>query len=513
MKHSIRVRLILVLTALISATLFLCWFMNKTFLADYYEMNKKVTLGKMFTEVNKIYNELGSKDTEQKEDDEISLLLERLGAKKSISLYVFDLYYNKSFGLVWPEYIYPFNMNELQTNQLNEKIREYVFENQVGITSTKTKELLEKTDEYIICKVYDNRMESYYIEVFGVLDNEAYIYIRSNYESMNESVEISNRFLAYVGFFATILGIILMYFISRSFTKPILELSGIARRMSELEFDAKYAIKRQDEIGILGNSINILSEKLEHTISELKSANNELKKDIESKIQLDEMRKEFLSNVSHELKTPIALIQGYAEGLKENINEDQESREFYCEVIVDEANKMNKMVKKLLSLNQIEFGNNQITFERFDVVALIRSVLTSTDILFQQKGTKLIVPVDSPVYVWADEFMVEEVFTNYISNALNHVSGDNIIRVDIKKTEDTVRISVFNTGELIPEEDIDKIWIKFYKVDKARTRQYGGNGIGLSIVKAIMTSLNRDCGVLNKENGVEFWFELDIKSD
>ena len=222
------------------------------------------------------------------------------------------------------------------------------------------------------------------------------------------------------------------------------------------------------------------------------------------------MRKEFLSNVSHELKTPIALIQGYAEGLKECINDDPESREFYCEVIMDESSKMNQMVKKLLTLNQLEFGNDVVTMERFDLVSLVKGVIQSASILAQQKEAKLLFNEEEPVYVWADEFKVEEVVTNYISNALNHLEGDKVIDVKlIHEPGNVIRTTVFNTGKPIPEEDLDKIWIKFYKVDKARTREYGGSGIGLSIVKAIMDSFHQKCGVKNYDNGVEFWFELD----
>ena len=251
-----------------------------------------------------------------------------------------------------------------------------------------------------------------------------------------------------------------------------------------------------------------MSEELERTISELKTANNELQKDIEKKIQIDEMRKEFLSNVSHELKTPIALIQGYAEGLQECINDDPESREFYCDVIIDEAGKMNNMVKKLLSLNQLEFGNDQVTMERFNITELIRGVVQSSQLLASQKEADLRFVQKNPVYVWGDEFKIEEVITNYVSNALNHVDYDKKIEVKIIQKGKLIRVSVFNTGEPIPQEDLDKIWIKFYKVDKARTREYGGSGIGLSIVKAIMDSMNQKCGVINYDNGVEFWFEL-----
>ena len=189
--------------------------------------------------------------------------------------------------------------------------------------------------------------------------------------------------------------------------------------------------------------------------------------------------------------------------------EDEESRSYYCEVIMDEADKMNQMVKKLLTLNQLESGNETITMERFDVTELIRGVLHSVDILIGQSGITVTECPAEPIYVWADEFMTEEVVTNYLSNAIHYAGGKKEISIRCREQEKNVRIRVFNTGDPIPEEDIDKIWSKFYKVDKARTREYGGSGIGLSIVKAIMDSFHQQCGVINHEDGVEFWFELE----
>jgi len=225
------------------------------------------------------------------------------------------------------------------------------------------------------------------------------------------------------------------------------------------------------------------------------------------------MRTEFIGNVSHELKTPIALIQGYAEGLKEGISDDPESRAFYCEVIMDEANKMNQLVKNLLTLNQLEFGEDEVTFERLDIVELIRGILQSNEILIQQKQAEVRFQAEQPVYVWADEFKVEQVVRNYLSNALNHLDNERIIdiRLTVREEAEKVRVSVFNTGAQIPQEDKEQIWNKFYKVDKARTREYGGHGIGLSIVRAIMESFHQEYGVDNYENGVAFWFELDLK--
>ena len=172
---------------------------------------------------------------------------------------------------------------------------------------------------------------------------------------------------------------------------------------------------------------------------------------------------------------------------------------------------MNNMVKKLLTLNQLEFGNDVITMERFDVVAMIHNFLQSAEILTQQNEVNVRMEQTEPIYVWADEFKTEEVIRNYFSNAMNHVKGDKIIDVKYTMLENKVRIGIFNTGDPIPEDSLPHLWEKFYKVDKARTREYGGSGVGLSIVKAIMDSMNQQYGVINYTNGVEFWIELETK--
>lgn len=288
-------------------------------------------------------------------------------------------------------------------------------------------------------------------------------------------------------------------------------MADVSKSMTNLDFEVKYTGEEQNEIGVLGKHMNIMADTLEHTISELKTANNELKRDIERKEAVDEMRKEFLSNVSHELKTPLALIMGYAEGLKLDVNEDSDSRESYCDVIMDEAQKMDVLVKKLLTLNHIEFGNDIVTMERFDIVEMIRNYLTTAGILISQGEANIIFEYNQPIWVWGDEFKVEEVFANYFTNALNHLAKERKIIITITEENGKVKVTVYNSGDPIPQEAIPHLWEKFYKVDKARTREYGGSGIGLSIVKAIMDSMNGRYGVENKEFGVEFWFELEGK--
>ena len=382
--------------------------------------------------------------------------------------------------------------------------------NMSGSGIGETREIILKTDKYTLQKIYDTRLGDYYYELWGTLDCGDSIMLRLAIQGIKDNVTVFNKFITYIGIAITLIGIVVAYIFSSYFTKPIMQLSELAKKMAAMDFDARYEGNDKGEIGILGESMNYMSSRLEQNIAQLKSANLELQRDIDKKVKIDQMRTEFLSNVSHELKTPIALIQGYAEGLKEGITDDPESMDFYCSVIMDEANMM---VKKLLTLNQIEFGDEELVMERFDIIELVSSVVNANELRAGQKGIKIIFnQADEHIDVWSDEYKIEEVITNYISNAINHCDFEKRIEVNVKKNGDNIRVSVFNTGKNIPEEDIDNIWGKFYKVDKARTREYGGNGIGLSIVKAIMDSYGKEYGVRNLDNGVEFWFDLDAKS-
>lgn len=384
-----------------------------------------------------------------------------------------------------------------------------------GTSLVENRTIISSNDNYTLQKVYDERLGDYYLEIWGTLDNGYSIILRTPIQGIKDNVNISTTLIKYVGGAILAVGIIAAFVVSTYITRPIKQLSNIAEKMSEMDFNARYEGSDKGEIGLLGKSMNNMSEKLEQNIAELKKANLELKKDIDKKEKLEIMRTDFLSNVSHELKTPIALIQGYAEGLKEGITDDPESMEFYCDVIMDEANKMNTMVKRLLTLNQIEFGNDEPEMERFDINELIASVADANAIRAGQKNMSIVFDNrNEHNFVWADEYKTEEVLTNYISNALNHCDGKRAIEVRTEKSENggTITVTVYNSGKNIADEDLERIWEKFYKTDKARTREYGGNGIGLSIVKAIMDSMGQEYGVRNLSDGVEFWFNLDCKS-
>lgn len=349
-----------------------------------------------------------------------------------------------------------------------------------------------------------------YLQLFGRLDNGYYYVVRYPIDTIKEAAALSLRFYMMIGCVMLAVSAVIIWNITRKLTEPVEELNILSKRMADLDFDAEYTSGGEDEIGQLGANFNRMSKNLELAIRDLKSANIRLEKDIKEKEQIDEMRREFLSNVSHDLKTPIALIQGYAEGLKE-MAQDAESRNYYCDVIIDEAGRMNRLVRQLLSLDQIESGQNRLDMARFDISELIKGVINASALMIEQKGVEVVNDCPDGMNVWGDELMIEEVFTNYFSNALNHVSGDMKIHITCSESNGTATISVFNSGDPIPEDELDRIWEKFYKVDKARTRQYGGSGIGLSIVKAIMDRHDQKCWAENYKNGVAFKFTLATK--
>lgn len=369
-------------------------------------------------------------------------------------------------------------------------------------------EVIDSSESYQMLETPQQGNASARLECWGTLGSGAFFLLSAPLESMMESASVSSRFFMAVGFAGIVLGALLAYFQGRRMSQPITQLSRLSEKVADLDFSERYEGRERDEIGVLGNNMNRMADALQETVTELRSANEELRRDLEKRTQMDDMRKDFLNSVSHELKTPLALISGYAEGLSDGINDDPESRAYYCGVIMDEADKMNRMVRKLLTLNDLEFGNEGPEMDRFDLVSMIRSILQTTEVLNPE--VRVLFREVDPVWVVADEFQMEEVVTNYLTNAYAHAEGDKIITVQIERRDGVARVTVYNTGAPIPEEDLPKIWDKFYKVDKARTRSYGGSGIGLSIVKAVMEAHRQAYGAENREGGVAFWFEAAL---
>ena len=427
-------------------------------------------------------------------------LLEKTAINNNFDVVILDKVH-KELYMTNKNFIYDFG----EINDINYDV-EYSIFNKTDIMYSK--------DGVNIRRITDNKNDLTFLLLKAKLSNDRELYIRMAITPIKDSVDISNKFLMVMGVFTIGLGGIVIMFITQRFSKPIEELNDIANEMSNLKFERKYRIHdNEDEIDELGKSINILSDKLEETIKQLKNSNIELEKDIETKSKIDEMRKQFISDVSHELKTPISLIQGYAEGLIENVNTDEENRKFYSEVILDEANKMDKLVKRLLELMKLEYEDREFNDTKFDIAELINESIKSQSVKLKEQKIELEFKHEGPIYANADDFYIEQVFTNYFTNAIKNVEkiGESKkIKITIKKgkEEGKLRISVFNTGKNISSENLNRIWTRFYKIDPSRDRSKGGTGIGLALVKAIMTKYNSKYGVLNKKDGVEFYFEI-----
>ncbi|HBF36920.1 MAG TPA: two-component sensor histidine kinase [Firmicutes bacterium] len=363
-----------------------------------------------------------------------------------------------------------------------------------------------KPSYYVNIRRFNENVQ--FLNFTATLRNGDHLWMGTPLPEIQENVAISNQFFLLTGILTLIIGGVFTSFYSKRFTKPILELNAIAQNMVKLDFSKMYPVKTQDEIGELGQSINSLSEQLGKSIHDLQKANQLLQLDNEHQKKIDENRKEFISNVSHELKTPIALIQGYAEGLKLNVVDNEQDKNFYCEVIIDEITKMNKLVRNLLDLSEIDSGCMVLDTEVFDLAQLSEDVLDKYQLIIKDKAIGLELYKDQDAYVCADIYRIEQVLVNYINNAIGHIHGDNLLQISITVKDRRVKVSVFNSGDPIPEDALDKIWFSFYKVDKAHTRSYGGTGLGLSIVRAIIEQHQGNFGVINRSNGVEFWFEL-----
>ena len=416
-KKSIKARLIVTFVGIVVIAFVLIALSNSFLLERYYVAKKTDAIQDVYEKLNQ-YDSLTSDKVQS---------LKSICIEKNISWVILDTNHSEIL-----------DYDSRNANRLYASLFGYI----TGVAPAKSS-TLEETDNYTLEVNRDMDMD--YLDMWGMLDNNNVFLIRLPMAGISDSIQISNMFYLYTGMIVVAISILAIWFLSQRLTKPLEELTDISIRMSNLDFNAKYESGGEDEIGVLGQNFNKMSKELEQTISELKTANNELQKDIEKKERIDDMRKEFLSNVSHELKTPIALIQGYAEGLKECINDEAESRDFYCEVIIDEAAKMNNMVKKLLTLNQLEFGNDQISMECFDLTELVRGVVNSAQLLADQKDAQILFVQDTSVYVWGDEFKIEEVVTNYVSNAINHIDGERKIEIKMQRREGHIRLSVFNT--------------------------------------------------------------------
>jgi two-component system, OmpR family, sensor histidine kinase VanS len=329
-------------------------------------------------------------------------------------------------------------------------------------------------------------------------------------QPIGEASSVIKQFYIYFYAIAIVLILILSLIYSNLISKPLITLNKAALKMAELDFSTKCTIKSEDEIGSLSNSLNFLSEKLDMSLMELKTANEKLKLDIENEKKLEKMRKEFVAGVSHELKTPITLIGGYAEAIKDNIS-DGSRRDYYSDVIIDESQKMSMLVNDMLDLSQLESGNFKLNTEDFYIDELLESIIKKYSYSMKADSPKFSLNIESKnAEIHGDWFRLEQVITNLLNNSIKFTPVGKVIKITESVNENKVLIEIENPGEHIPADELNNVWEKFYKIEKSRSREYGGTGIGLSVVKNILDLHGGTYGVVNTDYGVKFYFNLTI---
>ncbi|SCW28679.1 HAMP domain-containing protein [Paenibacillus tianmuensis] len=332
------------------------------------------------------------------------------------------------------------------------------------------------------------------------------LFATTSLQQISEAYGALRLFYLYIGVGGIVLILLLSLIFSKFVTKPLLTLNKFALRMAKLDFSAKSPIRSNDEFGSLSHSLNSLSESLDHTLKELHEANEQLRADMEEKQRMEQRQKEFVSNASHELKTPLSIVKGFAEGLRDGISESK--RERYLEVILDETEKMEELVKDMLELTKLESKTIKLKKSRFMVSELIEDIVDKLSHHLNEKGLKVVHMAAGEHPVYADQTKIEQVLFNILVNAIRHAVPGSEITIRIESNGERLRVAIDNEGENIPEDQLDDIWERFYRAERSRNRKTGGTGLGLAIVKHILELHESRYGVTNTEKGVSFYFML-----
>ncbi|GAA0085133.1 HAMP domain-containing sensor histidine kinase [Clostridium sp. CTA-7] len=343
--------------------------------------------------------------------------------------------------------------------------------------------------------------------------NDSIIVSVSSMQPISEAAGVTKEFYGYLFLGFSVIAIFLSSVYANLISKPLVNINKVAKRMSAMDFTARCQENSDDEIGSLAVTLNFLSSTLKNALEDLKQKNKTLQEDIEKERKLEEMRKDFVASVSHDLKTPIGIIEGYAEGLKDGIATGEDAL-VYLDTIIDEANKMNKLVTNMLELSKLESGNIDLVIEKFNILRLIQKLIKSFSLELASKNINIEFKTKFEYcYVIGDVFQLEQVLTNLISNAIKYTPNGEKVIVEVLGENDFINISVENKGSHIPEEEIENLYTKFYKIDKSRSSFKNSNGLGLSIVKRILTLHESSFSLSNTIDGVKFQFTLKRADD
>lgn len=501
MKWSIRLKLVLGLFGCVLFFFGVTILGNSLFLQPYYTRQKEAALTDNFEKITSM----------RFDSPDIDAKLRQLEESENIQILIIDYTRTVFFcSTRWQDTVFlPIEQERDSPESGSQWFSEWLVPEEDGKGSVEI-----FTTQPKFGKRYNSTLAATYLSLYakanmqyGSREYPFYIIINTSNAAIEDGVHIANRFALIVGVLTLIMAAAVAMIMGTRLSKPVKLINTTAKKMAQLDFGERLLIDSHDEMTELADSINNLSDQLETKINELSVANMQLRQQLQHKERIDTMRRDFISDVSHELKTPLSIILGYCEGLQLNVNSSE--REYYCSVIEDEAMRMSRVASRLLNLAELESGESEPVRSFFDLGELARERLEKLSYLLEERGISHEFVCEGAMPVCADEERIEEVINNLLSNARNHTPDGGKIRVSVREDgRDGVTCEVRNSGSHVPEDSLDKIWESFYKVDKARTRAYGGSGLGLKIVSTILQSHGAQYGVENTEDGVRFFFTL-----
>ncbi|MCP3809324.1 HAMP domain-containing histidine kinase [Paenibacillus sp. Lou8.1] len=321
-------------------------------------------------------------------------------------------------------------------------------------------------------------------------------------QEISETNEALRWFYLYLGIGGFALILILSLFYSRMVTRPLIALNNTAKRMAKLDFTAHTPIRQNDELGSLSYSMYTLSQNLDTALRELQEANQQLVEDMEQKQRMEAVQQDFFANASHELKTPLSIIKGFAEGLQDGVSAGKQDH--YMKVIVEETDKMERLVKDMLDLAKLESGTLKLRKTTFILSELVEEVVDKLFHLLKEKKLEVVIIPANEMPIHADVGWLEQVIINFVVNAIRHAEEGSSITIRIEGAGEISFFSIENKGETIPDDQLEQIWDRFYRAELSRSRQTGGTGLGLSIVKRILDLHEFRYKVENTKDGVRF---------
>ncbi|MFC3797715.1 sensor histidine kinase [Cohnella sp. GCM10012308] len=335
-----------------------------------------------------------------------------------------------------------------------------------------------------------------------------YLFAMTSLQPVGEAVHMLKRYIVFLAPVVLVLGLVLSWIYSRMVSRPLLRLTRSATRLSALDFAGHEELRSKDEFGELSRRMTAMSRNLESALAELRSANAQLQRDVKEKERSERLRKELVANISHELKTPLGIVKGFAEGLQDGVAADK--RERYLSLIVSETDRMNALIMDMLELSRFEVSAVQLQREAIYLTALIRKALRSFSGQIEEKSLRLETEANGEWLVRADPKRIEQVLMNLLSNAIRHAGEGGTLAIEVKRTKlGQIRTTIENEGPRIAEADLERIWEQFYRAERSRDRKSGGTGLGLAIVNHILTLHESEFGVRNTARGVAFYFTLN----